>query len=110
MRLERRAVTKGVLPVLLAFIGRRRSLSRCFHHIVQQSLEIFQARSWNDNRITASAYIFSDAEETAANILFQREHKGLAFNLDLVRLERILIDGRSWLSEGTWVMVVVPVR
>ena len=104
---ERRGAT---VTTLFRFLSRRRRFRRRLYHFIKQLLEIFQAGGRNDNRVTTSADIFSDAKEAAAHVFFQGEHKSFAFNLDLVRLESVLIDRWSWLPEGTWIVVVVPVR
>src|SRR6185312_14016623 len=95
---------------LFRLISRRGRFSRHLYHLVQQLLEVFQARRRDDDRVASSAHVFRDAKETATNIFFQGEHKSFAFDLDLVCLQSVLIDRWSWLPERAWVVVVVPVR
>src|SRR5438093_12929390 len=44
-----------------------------FHHIIKDSAEIFQSRCRNDNSVPPSIHIFSDAQEPAAWVFFERE-------------------------------------
>ena len=85
--------------MLLAFGWRS---FRCgFHHILQKSLEVFQAGRGNNNCIAPSTDIFSDPQETSARIFLEREDERLALNLNSVGLQSFFINGRLWWSVRT---------
>src|SRR5258708_22208691 len=72
----------------------RRSLGGDTYHVVQNFFEILQPRRGNDNCIAPAAHVLGNAQKPAARILFQGNDKGLALDLDFVRLERVFVHRR----------------
>ena len=80
---------------LLRFGGRFRG---GLDHILQELLEILQARRRDDDRVAPSAHVFGDAEESAARVFLEREHKVFPFNLDFTALQGVFVDRRPGLA------------
>ena len=68
--------------------------SRGFCHLIHNPAELIQAGRRNNHIIAAAIHIFSDAQEPASGIFLKGENKCLPLNLDLFRLQRILVHRR----------------
>ena len=98
-----------------AFLSRRsRALSRdfvrCFHHFIDQFLEVLQAGGGNDDRISFAATLLGNAQETSTGIFFQRQVKRLAFNLNLIGFKRVFLNRLTRLLLRMLLVTLLPIR
>ena len=54
-------------------------------HVIEDSLELVEARGGNNDAVAVAADVLGDAQETAAGILLQAEEECLPLDLDGVR-------------------------
>ena len=81
-----------------ALFGLGRILGGGLYHVVEDFLELFEARSRDDNVVASSVDVFGDAQEPSPRILFERKQKRLALNLNLVALQSVFLYRRSRLA------------
>ena len=86
-----------------------RDLAGCLDHFVHELSKFFEPGGGNDDGIATAADVFGDAQETPARVFFQREDEGFALDLDFLRFERVLLDGRFWrLAEPMSLTLIGP--
>ena len=76
------------------FVGWLRCGQGCrrLGHFIDHTLEIFQARDGNDDRVAFGSHHLRDAQKPAARIFLERHGDELAFDLQLGGLDGVFLD------------------